>query len=216
MIDMFIKGGPVMYPLLLCSIISLTVILERAFFWISVDLRKNRDLIHEVLELCEGGDWEGVRNKVAGSNNYVIRVLVSGIVHREYSLVKAMEQAGAEEVKNMKRYMGVLDTMITVSPLLGILGTVAGIIAAFNMLGTQGVSDPTAVTGGIAEALITTVAGLVIAIGAVFPYNYFNARIERATLNIEKYATSLEILYERLMNPSRTMKGKADETQKGA
>jgi biopolymer transport protein ExbB len=211
MIDMFIKGGPVMYPLLLCSLVSLTVILERAFFWITVDLRKNRELIHEVLDLCEGGDWEGVRKKVAGSKNYVIRVLVSGILHREYSLVKAMEQAGAEEVKNMKRYMGVLDTMITVAPLLGILGTVTGIISAFNVLGSLGVSDPTAVTGGIAEALITTVAGLSIAILTVFPYNYFHSRIERATLNIEKYATSLEILYERLMNPFRNRKGTADE-----
>lgn len=215
MIDMFIKGGPVMYPLLFCSLIALTVVLERSFFWITVDLRKNRNLIHEVLDLCERGDWEGVRNKVAGSKNYVIRVLVSGILHREYSLVKAMEQAGAEEIKNMKHYMGVLDTMITVAPLLGILGTVTGIISAFNVIGSVGGGDPTAVTGGIAEALITTVAGLSIAILTVFPYNYFNSRIERATLNIEKYATSLEILYERLMNPSRNPKGQPREIPKG-
>ncbi|MBU0996112.1 MAG: MotA/TolQ/ExbB proton channel family protein [Proteobacteria bacterium] len=203
MIEIFKNGGPVMYPLLLCSVISLTVIIERAFFWVAVGMRKNKDLIHEMLDLCEKGDWESVRKKVTGSKNYVIKVLVTGIVHREYSLVKAMEQAGAEEIRNMRQYMGILDTMITVSPLLGIFGTVLGIISSFDMLGQAGIGDPVAVTGGIAQALITTASGLGIAIITVFPYNYFNSRIERAALNIEKYATSLEIVYERLLSPSK-------------
>jgi biopolymer transport protein ExbB len=110
-----------------------------------------------------------------------------------------MESTAAEQVKEMRRYMGVLDTMITVSPLLGILGTVTGIITAFNMLGTSGIEHPQAVTAGIAEALITTAAGLVIAIFSVFPFNYLNSRVENAVLTIEKYATSLEIVYEKLV-----------------
>jgi biopolymer transport protein ExbB len=80
MIEIFIKGGPIMYPLLLCSIISLSVIIERLFFWISVDRAHNQTLLQEVLELCQQGDWEAVRLKAAGSNNYVIRVLISGIL----------------------------------------------------------------------------------------------------------------------------------------
>jgi biopolymer transport protein ExbB len=199
MFEFFIKGGPVMYPLLLCSIISLTVIIERTIFWIGVGMRKNQTLLDEVLELCRKGDWESIRIKAKGSKNYVIRVLISGILHREYSLSKAMESAAADEITRMGRFMGVLDTMITVAPLLGILGTVLGIIESFSMLDSFGIENPQAVTGGIAQALITTAAGLSIAIVTVFPYNYFNSRIEKAAKIIEKYATSFEIVYERIV-----------------
>ncbi len=207
MIEIFIKGGPVMYPLLLCSVISLSVVLERLFFWISVDRTRSRTLLDEVLELCRRGDWEAVRLKAAGSKNYVIRVLISGILHRDYSPGKAMESAAADEVNRMGRFMGVLDTMITVAPLLGILGTVTGIINSFNMLGTQGTENPQLVTAGIAEALITTAAGLIIAIATLVPFNMFNARIERAARRIEKYATSFEIVYEKIVLARRSGTG---------
>jgi biopolymer transport protein ExbB len=197
-IDLFFRGGPVMYPLLGCSLLVLTVIIERLLFWVTVDLNRNRELIDEVLELCHQGDWEAVRDKVSGSKDFIIRVLVSGILHREFSMTKAMEATAAEEIRNMRRYMGVLDTMITVAPLLGIFGTVIGIIASFEALGAAGIDQPQAVTAGIAQALITTAAGLGIAILSVFPYNYFNSRVEKSALNIEKYATSLEIVYEKL------------------
>ncbi len=202
MLEIFISGGPVMYPLLFCSIISLAVILERTFFWIGVGMRRNQALLNEVLELCRTGDWDAVRNRAAGSKNYVIRVLISGILHREYSLIKAMESAAAEEISRMRRFMGVLDTMITVAPLLGIFGTVLGIIESFDMLGSVGIEHPQAVTGGIAQALITTASGLGIAIVSVFPYNYFNSRIEHAAQIIEKYATSFEIVYEKIVMAS--------------
>ena len=198
MVQIFINGGPVMYPLLACSILVLTVIIERLLFWISVDMNRNMKLIEDVLELCRQGDWEAVRAKVSGSKDFIIRILVSGILHREFSMTKAMEAMAAEEIRNMRRYMGVLDTMITVAPLLGIFGTVIGIIASFEALGSAGIDQPQAVTAGIAQALITTAAGLGIAILSVFPYNYFNSKVEKAVLNIEKYATSLEIVYEKL------------------
>jgi len=198
MIDLFFSGGPVMYPLLACSILVLTVVIERLLFWVSVDLNRNRKLIEDVLELCRQGDWEAVRTKVSGSKDFIIRVLVSGLLHREFSMTKAMEATAAEEIRNMRRYMGVLDTMITVAPLLGIFGTVIGIITSFEALGTAGIDQPQAVTAGIAQALITTAAGLGIAIFSVFPYNFFNSKVEKAVLNIEKYATSLEIVYEKL------------------
>ena len=198
MSDFFFHGGPVMYPLLACSILVLTVIIERLLFWLTVDMNRNMKLIEDVLELCRQGDWESVRNRVYGSKDFIIRVLVSGILHREFSMAKAMEATAAEEIRNMRRYMGVLDTMITVAPLLGIFGTVIGIITSFEALGSTGIDQPQAVTAGIAQALITTATGLGIAILSVFPYNYFNSKVEKAVLNIEKYATSLEIVYEKL------------------
>ncbi|MFH2059312.1 MAG: MotA/TolQ/ExbB proton channel family protein, partial [Pseudomonadota bacterium] len=149
--------------------------------------------------LTRKGDWDIVRQKASGSQNYVIRMMISGILHREYSLIKAMESSAADEISRMQRFMGALDTMITVAPLMGILGTVLGIIDSFDMLGTLGVANPQAVTGGISQALITTATGLSIAIITVFPYNYFNSRIKRAAGIMEKYATSFEIVYEQIL-----------------
>ena len=207
MLDLFISGGPVMYPLLACSIIVMTVIIERIFFWIGMDRASNKPLVDEVLDLCRTGDWESIRVKTKGSRDYIIKILVSGILHRDFSMAKAMESAAAEEIKRMQKYMAVIDTMITVAPLLGIFGTVIGIILSFEVLGTTGIEHPELVTAGIAQALITTAAGLGIAILSVFPYNFFNSRIEKAALDIEKYATSLEIVYEKLVNNNGGPKG---------
>ena len=199
-----------MYPLLACSLIALTVIIERTMFWIREGVRGNQTLIDRVLELCQKGNWAAVKGEVEGSKDFVIRILVSGILHREFSMIKAMESAAAEEIKRMRRYMNILDTMITVAPLLGIFGTVLGIISSFELLGSSGIEHPQAVTAGIAQALITTAAGLGIAILSVFPYNYFNSRVENAALTIEKYATSLEIVYEKLARePVGQNRGKA-------
>jgi len=198
MIALFQSGGPVMYPLLACSLIMLTVVIERLIYWIQLDIRRNQTLVNEVLELCRVGNWESVKGKVTGSKDYIIRILVSGILHREFSMSKAMEATAADELKQMRRFMSILDTLITVAPLLGIFGTVTGIIHSFDVLGTSGIENPQMVTAGIAEALITTAAGLGIAIFSIFPYNYFNSRVESAAIAIEKYATSLEIVYEKL------------------
>ncbi len=194
----FDKGGPVMYPLLACSIIALGVVIDRAIFWLKLGFQRKPSLVDDVLELSRQGDWESIRQRTTDAKDYIIKILVSGILHREFSMIKAMEAAAADEIKHMRRFMGVLDTMITVAPLLGIFGTVLGIISSFEILGSAGIEHPQEVTAGIAQALITTAAGLGIAILSVFPYNYFNARVENAAVLIEKYATSLEIVFEKL------------------
>lgn len=195
--EVFQSGGPVMWPLLACSFIALVVILERMLFWLSFIRFRNRSLAGEVLNLASKGQWEEVRVQTLNSSDYVIRVMVSGILHRDYDMGRAMEAEAESQVRRMQRFMSVLDTMITVSPLLGIFGTVLGIITSFKILGTAGIDDPRAVTGGIAQALITTASGLGIAIISVFPYNYFNSRVEHAVHEMEKYATSLELACER-------------------
>ncbi len=202
MLEIFYSGGPVMYPLLVCSILVLTVIIDRIIFWVRTDMQRNQTLVDDILELCRLGDWDSIRERVAGSNDYLVKILVSGLLHREFSMAKAMEAAAADEIKRMQRYMNVLDTMITVAPLLGIFGTVIGIISSFEILGSSGIEHPQAVTAGIAQALITTATGLGIAILTVFPYNYFNSRVENAAMDVEKYATSLEIVYEKLAQPA--------------
>jgi biopolymer transport protein ExbB len=192
--DWLKQGGVIMYPLVACSIISLAVILERMYFWIREDRRMDSVLVDQVLELARLGKHEEIRTKTQGALDYVVKILVCGLVHREFSLSKAMEMAALEEIKRMKKHLSILDTMITAAPLLGILGTVLGIIHSFDMLGSAGIQDPQAVTSGIAQALLTTAAGLFIAIFTLFPFNYFNSKVEKARIRIEKYATSLEIV----------------------
>lgn len=196
-----------MWPLLACSFLALVVILERLMFWVGFFRNRDRALAGEVLDLASNGQWDNIRERTGHSRDAVIRVLVSGILHRDYDMASAMEAEAESQIQKMRKFMGVLDTMITVSPLLGIFGTVLGIIASFKVLGMAGIDDPRAVTGGIAQALITTAAGLGIAIMSVFPYNYFNSRIERAMHQMEKYATSLELAYEHFL---RTGKKEAD------
>ena len=98
--------------------------------------------------------------KIGNTQDFIIKILVTGILHREFNMTKAMETAASDELDRMRRHLSILDTMITVSPLLGIFGTVVGIILSFELLGKTGLADPQAVTAGIAKALITTASGL--------------------------------------------------------
>jgi biopolymer transport protein ExbB len=197
MFDFFLKGGPVMYPLLLCSVAALTVIVERLIFWVRERGSRDQGLVDRILEHSEHNDFNEAARLGSGSNDYVARILVCGLVHRNFSLTAALEMAAAVEIKRMRRFMNVLDTMVTVSPLLGIFGTVTGIIRSFEAMGVAGAQNPIAVSGGIAEALITTATGLSIAIPSLAFFNYFNAKIEDAFHEIETYSTSLEIVFEK-------------------
>lgn len=203
MIHLIKAGGFLMLPLLLCSFVSMTIVLERCYFWLKIRRQRDRKLVYTVLNLADEGRWEEIRLATKESKNYIVRILVNGILHRDYSMSMAMESAAAEELRAMRRYMGVLETIVTVAPLMGILGTVVGIIHSFDMLGASGIGDPQAVTGGIAQALITTAAGLSISILTVLPCNGFNSCAEGAALAIEKYATSLEITWEKQQNTCR-------------
>ncbi|MBW2039856.1 MAG: MotA/TolQ/ExbB proton channel family protein [Deltaproteobacteria bacterium] len=196
----FVRGGPIMYPLLICSLISLAIIVERIIFWLDAERGRDKFLISEILRLTERGLYEEAAQRVKDSKDYIARVLMGGIVHRNYSLSQAMEMGAEEEIKRMKKNLNILDTIITLAPLLGILGTVIGIINSFHLLGAAGIESPRVVTEGIAQALITTATGLAIAIMTLIPYNYFLSRIERATREMEKFASSLELTFERQRN----------------
>jgi len=197
MMEVFQKGGPLMWPILACSIVALGVILDRAFFWLRESSRRDRRLVEEILALAEREAYEEIREKVRGSKDFVIKLLVSGILHREFSLSAAMEVAAKEQLDRMRRGLAVLDTMVTVAPMLGILGTVTGIIKAFDLLGTSSFQDPRVVTVGIAEALITTAAGLIVAVPSVVAYNFFNKKADQAADEMETYGTSLEIVHRK-------------------
>lgn len=187
------RGGWVMWPLLAASVTALALCLERGLFFLLIRFRVRLKDIEEVLDISADlpAKAEGLARARSGSP--VMRVLLAGLEHRTSGFREALELAGEEGLAEMQRGMGVLDTIITLAPLLGILGTVLGIIDSFEVLGQMQISDPRAVTGGIAKALITTAAGLTIAIGTLIPYNYFQARIGHYRRLIEYAATRLEI-----------------------
>lgn len=192
--DVFVKGGPVMWPLLGCSVVSLTIAVERLIFWWRETRHADENMTEKVFALTERGDYSGAVAAGRGGDA-VARMLVSGLTHREHGLSEAMEVAAGREVESMKTGLTVLDTIITMAPMLGILGTVTGIIRCFNLLGESGVSDPRAATTGLAEALITTAAGLIIALATLLPFNYLVARVQTAARRLEQVATQFQVAF---------------------
>ncbi len=187
--DLITKGGFIMWPLIFCSIISITIIIERLFFWLITSKNQNNAAIDAIFDKTNEGDFDGAIE--AGNNEKcaICRILISGLKHREYGLEECLSSAASCEIKKMKRGLAILDTIITVSPLLGILGTVSGIISSFDLLGEMGIQDPQSVTGGIAQALITTAAGLTVAIITLIPYNYFVSKVENFAHSASKICT---------------------------
>jgi len=182
-----------MWPLLVCSLLSLTVIIERAAFW--ARQRRQPALLQEMFRLTEEGRFDQAQAQGQGSRDAAVRVLAAGLASRRHGFAEGMEVAAAEEVDRQKRGLGILDTIITLSPLLGIFGTVTGIIRAFDFLSLRGVPDPQAVTSGIAEALITTAAGLTVALMTLVPYNAFVHRVERSAKTLGQIGTQFQMAY---------------------
>ncbi len=182
-----------MWPLMLTSVISLTVVIERLIFIAREKWRRQPEVIEKMLAAVEQGDIE-VAVRIGGdSMDFVARTLVYGLTQRGKSFSNALLRAANQELKRFNQGLSVLDTIITLAPLLGLLGTVTGMIRSFGLLGDRELEAPAVITGGIAEALIATACGLGIAIIALIPYNYLNARLEEARHEIEDASTHLEI-----------------------
>jgi len=150
-----------------------------------------------MLEKVETNDIDGAVELGKKSNDYVARILVYAITHKEHSLGNAFTRAASQEMQRFSQGLPTLDTCITAAPLLGLLGTVTGMMGTFAAL-NSGSGDigsaATKITGGVAEALIATMCGLAIAIMGLLPFNYLNARSEEARHDIEDASNSLEII----------------------
>jgi biopolymer transport protein ExbB len=194
---LFDRGGPIMWPLLGCSLVSLTITIERLLFWWHQKCAFSRNRIEAILDRVDAKDYDGAANVKGMGRDAVSSVLAAGLRHREHGLSEAMQVEAGSRIDAMKQGLSVLDTIVTMAPLLGILGTVLGIIASFDLLGASGIEDPKAVTGGIAQALITTAAGLTVAIVSLIPLNYFVARTQRETRRLEQIATQFEVACRR-------------------
>ena len=189
MIQLLMGGGWMMIPILGCSLLALTISIERGFQFRS--LRFSR-LADRMIKLVEQGKWTDALALAEQRQSPTLRVLAAGIFHRDQQPDKAMEATGIAEISRLKRGLPVLDTVITLGPLLGLLGTIIGMIDSFGIMSKTGLGNPHAVTGGVAEALICTAAGIGVAVITLIPYNFFLFLFERETERIEQYATKLQ------------------------
>lgn len=208
MISLFEKGGIIMWPLLLTSIISLGVVLERILFIIRERKSRDSEVIENIFLFTEQGNIPTAIQVGQGTQDFVARTLVYGLQHRNRSVANALLCSANKELKRFSQGLSTLDTIITLAPLLGLLGTVTGMIHSFGLLGDTELSGASsAMTGGIAEALIATAFGLVIAIVSLIPYNYLNSRLEDARHEIEDACTRLEMI---LIKPEKVEKDYED------
>jgi len=199
-ISIFKKGGPIMWPLLLAAGLAVFTVIERILFLIGQQVKRDPKAMDKFFAAVERGDTEEAIQIGSESEFYVVRTLGYALRHKEKSLANALLYAQEQETKRFRRGIPILDTVITLAPLLGLLGTVTGMMGSFSIIGGE-LSSPGAITGGIAEALIATAFGLGIAITSLIPFNYLNTKMEEARLEIESAATQLELL----VNPAVTI-----------
>jgi len=189
MIQLLMGGGWMMIPIIACSLFALTISIERFMYFQKF---KASRLAPKMLTLIEQQKFTDALAIAEHQPSPVLRVISSGVIHRSASPTKAMEATAIVELTKMKRGLPALDTVITLGPLLGLLGTIIGMIDSFGIMSESGLGNPHAVTGGVAEALICTAAGIFVAVTTLIPYNFFLARMEQETEKIEHYATRTE------------------------
>ncbi len=194
--EILVKGGWMMVPLGVCSLIAVTVIIDRFIFFRRISAAHQAEEVIEAVREGRMDEAVGIMDKERGSEKDsslpIMRVLSAGLTHR-LDPEGAMQAAGVAELSMMRRGLVALDTIITLSPLLGLLGTIIGMIDSFKVMSLSGLGQPHAVTGGVAEALIATATGIAVAVVTLIPYNYFLARVEREADFIEVYSTRLEM-----------------------
>lgn len=213
--ELFAHGGPIMWPILIVSFLAVTVVVERTIFLIRETRTREPEVVEKMLEHVERRDTEAALALGRRSRDYVARVLVYALTHREHSLSNAFVRAANKELTRFQQGMAWLDTCITAAPLLGLLGTVTGMMNTFGALGDGDLAASAGkITGGVGEALIATACGLVVAILGLFPYNVLNARVETARNEISDASHALEVIIKKADScndcPSVALRGRPE------
>jgi len=193
--ELLAKGGFFMFPLVICSILAVAIFVER-FLYLKRIRIDSESLMTRIREVIEAGKVELAIHTCKRADTPLSRILLAGIknFNKDTETIKAsIEQASLKELPDLEKFVPALGTIAQIAPLIGFLGTVTGMIKSFNVVANQGLgNDPKALAGGIAEALITTATGLIIAIPAFVLYNYLINRIDNFLLEIER--RSIEVI----------------------
>jgi biopolymer transport protein ExbB len=187
------SGGLLMWPLLLCSIISLAIIAER--FW-SLQAKRiaPKNLVTLVWQWQKSGELDAERMQQLRIGSPLGRILAAGLVNRQHDrevMKESIEEVGRHVVHELERFLNTLGTIASISPLLGLLGTVIGMIKVFAVITTQGVGNPSILAEGISEALLTTAAGLTVAIPSLMFYRYFQGKVDELVVTMEQEALKM-------------------------
>jgi biopolymer transport protein ExbB len=185
-------GGYFMWPIILCSVAAVGILLER--LW---TLQRKRvlpeELIKKVSQLAEAGQVNAKVIEALEKNSPLGRVMAAALANRDRGrdiMMERVQDTGRHVVHELERFLNTLGTIASISPLLGLLGTVTGIIRAFNAVMLGGMGDPRLLAGGISEALITTAGGLAVAIPSFIAYRYLRGKVERIVIDMEKIAVA--------------------------
>jgi biopolymer transport protein ExbB len=182
-----------MGPILLCALVAVAVVGERSFWWYRETRRREPQKLEQILAALENEDIPAAIKIAEGSKDPVVRMIYNGLVHAHSSMQGALQLAAGIELERAGRFLTVMDTLVTLAPLLGLLGTVTGLMSAFLSVGSSEVVV-SSVTGGIGVALIATACGLGIAIFSLIPFNYFMARVTRLQFELETAASNVELM----------------------
>jgi len=192
-VRLFVEGGPIMWPISLVLIIACAVVAERLIWWIKASASRQPREVEKCFAEIEAGRLDSAMRMSENGTDPVLRVLHAGLSHRDGAFHGALLTASGRELRAGARFLTALDTIITLGPLLGLLGTVTGIMASFTSMGGSELAIDK-VTGGIGEALIATAFGLGIAILTLIPFNWCHSKLTRLQQDLEFAANSLEVL----------------------
>lgn len=193
LVDIIHRGGPIMYPVVATALFAICIVVERIVWWVRLSTRTNAKLVEQVYAALEAGHTAEAVRITANATDPVARMIHHGLNHPHTSLQNALQVAAGLEIQKAGRFLTAMDTVVTLGPLLGLLGTVTGIMGSFQSIGGAELAVEK-VTGGIGEALIATAAGLGIAITVLIPLNYFHARLAKLQFDLEVAATNVELL----------------------
>lgn len=202
--QLVVRGGWLMIPIFICSIISVAIIIEKFFFFVRFKKFRTPQLLRDIFTLLQKKDIKGAV-AVCEKNQYYLTNILKAALYRYHKpkevIRESMELASLYEIPLLEKHLNVLGTLAHISPLLGLLGTVVGLVKSFYVIeqkaSSVGMINPSDIAGGIWEALLTTVAGLGIAIISYLAYNYFAHKANMCILEAEKASTELfEVMVE--------------------
>ena len=193
MYELIQAGGWLIWPIILCSILAMAITVERLWSY-----RKSRVvpdyLLGEIWQLHRTGALDASHSESIKENSPLGRVLAAGLINIRHSrdvMKEAIEEEGRQVVHDLERYLNTLGTIAAIAPLLGLLGTVVGMIKVFSAITASGVGDPAVLAGGISEALITTAAGLSVAIPSLIAHRYLTGKVEELAIAMEEQAVKM-------------------------